>query len=62
MLVFKNALIDVLVSTICPIGKKIGELRKDKVYLTKVLDEGSHKAHQIAIQTMKEVRQLVGLI
>jgi tryptophanyl-tRNA synthetase len=62
MLQFKNALIDVVISSICPIGKKMSELRKDKEYLERVLKEGSQQANEIAQQTMKEVRQLTGLV
>ena len=34
---FKNELSDVMISTICPIGKKINSLKKDKTYLLNVL-------------------------
>jgi tryptophanyl-tRNA synthetase len=62
MLVFKNALMDVVISSICPIGKKMSALKRDKVYLERVLKEGGQRANEIAQQTMKEVRQLTGLV
>ena len=37
---FKKKLTDVLIATICPIGKKIKQLNKDKVQLVSILREG----------------------
>ena len=46
---FKNELSDVLISTICPIGKKIKRIKKDKaLLLTKILNDGTEKARSIA--------------
>ena len=42
----KNELSDVLVATICPIGKKIKELKKDEKYLIDILKKGSNKARK----------------
>ena len=36
---FKENLSDALISTICPIGKKIKDLNKDKPYLLKILKD-----------------------
>jgi len=62
MLVFKKALIDVLVEKIVPIGKKIEEYQKDKPHMLKVLAEGSDRAREIASHTLREVKTLMGLV
>ena len=58
----KNELSDVLVATICPIGKKIKELRKDEKYLIDVLKKGSNKAREIAKININKVKDIVGFI
>ena len=58
----KNKLSDLLVEVICPIGKEIKNLLKDKTYLEKVLEEGTEKARDLAVHNLKEVRNLVGFI
>ena len=59
---FKKKLTDVLIATICPIGKKIKELNKDKVQLVSILREGSVKAKKIAGKNLKEIKEIVGFI
>ena len=59
---FKNELSDVTISTICPIGKKINSLKKDKTYLLNVLKEGTTKASSIAEKNLKEVKEIVGFV
>ena len=59
---FKDDLSDLLISTICPIGKEMNSLRKDKAYLTKILKEGTNKAKSIAEKNLKEVKNLVGFV
>ncbi len=59
---FKNELSDVMISTICPIGKKINSLKKDKTYLLNVLKEGTTKASSIAEKNLKEVKEIVGFV
>ena len=59
---FKDELSDVIISIICPIGKKIDTLKKDKAYLSKVLKDGNDKARLIAEKNMKEVREIVGFL
>ena len=59
---FKDALSDVIISTVCPIGIKINKLKKDKSYLIKILKEGTHKASEIASKNLKEVKQIVGFV
>ena len=59
---FKKILSDALIATICPIGKKIKQLNKDKSYLTSVLKDGTNKAKTIADKNLKEIREIVGFI
>ena len=59
---FKNELSDVMISTICPIGKKINSLKKDKTYLLNILKEGTTKASSIAEKNLKEVKEIVGFV
>ena len=59
---FKNELSDALVATICPIGKKIKELKNDSKYLMGILKEGSNKADTIAKENLDKVKEIVGFI
>ena len=59
---FKKDLSDALIATICPIGKKITELKKDQAFISKILNEGSKKANSIAQENIKEVKKIVGFI
>tara|TARA_B110000444_G_scaffold224517_1_gene227764 strand:- start:700 stop:1701 length:1002 start_codon:yes stop_codon:yes gene_type:complete len=56
----KNKLSEVLVEIICPVGKKIRELLDDKIYIEKVLKEGTEKARNLAEHNLKEIRNAVG--
>ena len=58
----KKDLSDVLIATICPIGKKIKELKNDSTYISKILHEGSKKADSIAQKNIMEVKKIVGFI
>ena len=59
---FKGELSDLLVSTICPIGKEIKKLKQDETFLKKVLEEGTNKAKLIAEKNLKEVKEIVGFL
>tara|TARA_Y100001970_G_scaffold234018_1_gene292060 strand:+ start:1553 stop:2563 length:1011 start_codon:yes stop_codon:yes gene_type:complete len=59
---FKNELSDIVISVVCPIGKKINSLKKDKPYLMKVLKEGTSKASLIAEKNLKEIKEIVGFV
>ena len=59
---FKKELSDVIISTVCPIGKKINSLKKDKAYLVKILEEGTNKANLIAENNLKEVKKIIGFV
>jgi tryptophanyl-tRNA synthetase len=43
-----------------PIRERIKELQSDDAYLSKVVRQGAEKARESAIQTMKEVREIIG--
>ena len=59
---FKKKLADALIASICPIGKKIKELNKDKHQLLSILRDGTEKAKVIADKNLKEIKQIVGFI
>ena len=59
---FKKKLSDALIATICPIGKKIKELNKDKHQLLSILKDGTEKAKVIADKNLKEIKEIVGFI
>ncbi len=58
----KNKLADLLISEICPIGKKINKLMNDKTYLLEILKKGAEKARIRAEENLKNIREKVGLI
>ena len=58
----KNKLADLLVSEICPVGKKINKLMNDKSYLLEMLRKGTEKARIKAEENLKNIREKVGLI
>ena len=58
----KNKLSEVLIEVICPIGKEIKNLLEDKIYLEKVLNNGTEKARNLAEHNLKEVRNVIGFI
>ena len=59
---FKNDLSDALVATICPIGKKIKNLKNDQSYLLKILHEGTERANSIAEKNLDKVKEIVGFV
>ncbi len=58
----KKRLTDLLISEICPIGKKMIKLMNDETYLHDVLKKGAEKARVIAEENLKNIREIVGLI
>ena len=59
---FKEILSEVLIDTICPIGKKIKELNNNKNYLMKILKDGSAKAKEISNENLNKIKEIVGFI
>ncbi len=58
---FKSNLIESVVEKICPIGKEILKLLKDKTYLNEILINGAKRADIIAKKNLKDVYEIVGL-
>ena len=58
----KTKLADLLVSEVCPVGKKIIKLMDDKAYLLEILKKGTEKANILAEENLKNIREKVGLI
>ena len=59
---FKENLSDALISTICPIGKRIKDLNNDKSYLLKILKDGSNRARKISEHNLNKIKEIVGFI
>jgi tryptophanyl-tRNA synthetase len=61
MQVLKAQLTDALVECVVPIGDEIKRIRKDPAYLEGVLAEGAQTAGGIAGDTMRKVKEALGL-
>jgi tryptophanyl-tRNA synthetase len=61
MQALKQQLTDALVEHIVPIGDEIRRIREDPAYLDAVLAEGAQAATGIAAETMREVKEALGL-
>ena len=59
---FKNALVDLAVSTLGPIGAEMKRLVQDPSYIDSVLGDGSARAQVLAGETMKSVKDIVGFV
>ncbi|MCC3869017.1 tryptophan--tRNA ligase [Terrisporobacter mayombei] len=57
----KRYLNEVLQTELAPIRARRAELEKDKAYLYEVLRKGSENARAVAAQTLKEVREAMGI-
>jgi tryptophanyl-tRNA synthetase len=59
---FKTALVDLAVARLGPIGSEMKKLVQDPVYIDTILADGSQRAHSIAAETMKAVKDIVGFV
>ena len=59
---FKEALIDLCVAKLAPIGAEMRHLQADPAMVDAVLADGAARASVLAENTMREVRQLVGFL
>jgi tryptophanyl-tRNA synthetase len=59
---FKSALVDLAVAKLSPINAEIKRLVADSAYIDAVLAEGASRAQTIAAQTMRQVKDIVGLV
>jgi tryptophanyl-tRNA synthetase len=60
--VFKNALADLAVARLGPVGVETQRLQADPSYVEAVLRDGSARARAIVAPVMREARQIVGFI
>lgn len=58
----KNYLFEILMKTFAPARKRYQELKANPPAVQKILREGTEKAQAVAGETMKEVREAVGLM
>jgi len=58
---FKSDLSDVMIRELSPIRDELIRLKKDKIFIEKVLNEGRAKAEERALKVIKEVREIIGL-
>ena len=58
---FKDALSDLAVETLAPIGAELGRLNADPGYVDQVLAAGAERARAIADPVIAEVHRIVGL-
>tara|TARA_Y100001970_G_scaffold216114_1_gene264524 strand:+ start:77 stop:1087 length:1011 start_codon:yes stop_codon:yes gene_type:complete len=58
---FKSKLSESLINKICPIGKEIKKLTKDKRYLIEILSQGTKRAEFLAKKNIDEVYKIIGL-
>ena len=59
---FKPALSDLLVAKLSPITAEMRRLKDDTAYIDEVLADGSTRAQALAAETMKAVKDIVGLV
>jgi tryptophanyl-tRNA synthetase len=60
--VFKNALADLAVAKLGPIGEETKRLQADRPYVEAVLKDGSTRARAIAAPVLRKAREIVGFI
>ncbi|MGE0036678.1 MAG: tryptophan--tRNA ligase [Xanthobacteraceae bacterium] len=59
---FKSALVDLAVAKLSPINSEMKKLVADAPYIDSVLADGAARAQVLAAETMKAVKDIVGLI
>jgi tryptophanyl-tRNA synthetase len=59
---FKNALADLAVAKVGPIGDEIRRLAADPAHIDAILADGSARARAIAAPILKETKKIVGFI
>lgn len=59
---FKAALVDLSVEKLGPIGAEMKRIVDDRAYIDSVLADGSARAQVMAAETMKAVKDIVGLV
>lgn len=59
---FKNALVELAVEKLGPIGAEMKRLTKDDAYVDSILIDGADRARLIAADTLHKVRDIVGFV
>uniref|UniRef100_M4BLP1 tryptophan--tRNA ligase n=1 Tax=Hyaloperonospora arabidopsidis (strain Emoy2) TaxID=559515 RepID=M4BLP1_HYAAE len=59
---FKDSVADAVIAKVCPIGERIKQYEADLEYLDKVLANGAAQASEMAAVTMKDVKEVMGLV
>ena len=59
---FKPALVDLAVARLAPINAEMKRLIADFAYIDSVLADGAARAQAIAAETMRQVKDIVGLV
>ncbi len=59
---FKAELIEILVNKLAPVNAEMRRLVADPGYIDQVLGEGAQRAHQLAAETMRSVKDIVGFV
>ena len=60
--VFKNALADLAVAKLGPVGEETKRLQADRAHVESVLKDGSSRARAIAAPILRQTREIVGFI
>jgi tryptophanyl-tRNA synthetase len=59
---FKNALVDLSVAKLGPIGAEMKRLVQDPAHIDGILADGAARAREIAAPVIRSVKDIVGLI
>jgi tryptophanyl-tRNA synthetase len=59
---FKNALVDLSVAKLGPIGSEMKRLSEDRAYIDRVLERGAERARAIAEPHLRVVKDIVGFL
>jgi tryptophanyl-tRNA synthetase len=59
---FKNALVELAVEKLGPIGAEMKRISADEAYIDSVLADGAERARVIADETVRHVRNIVGFV
>jgi tryptophanyl-tRNA synthetase len=57
----KKQLAEDIIKVIKPVSERIKEIDADDDYLKKVAKQGAEKAHESAIKTIKDIREIIGI-
>jgi tryptophanyl-tRNA synthetase len=59
---FKNALVDLAVEKLGPVGSKMKRLSDDRAYIDKVLKNGAERASELAAAHLRDIKDIVGFL